>query len=392
YTGRGWRRQDTVVLKPWSANSTVQMGGKAATDDMNIAVFREASDHAFIFLPDGVKTIKRLPYRGLQDGHGDAYFNDSPSRRIRLLMTLDHSRNTFVTLAPPNLHESETRNIPSAVVAWVKTVLGNNHAPNQASMLALREALLQWDYDLNVRLDDDHPIASFIQNRRGHCELFATTLALAARSIGLAARVVNGYYGGEWNETGQFIIMRQQEAHSWTEVWLDGRWQAMDATPPSRWNLSAVRFPAFDDVWESIRLQWYRYVLEFENDDRRAFFNQLIQWFRASLPRLIFWATLLFSVWWAWQLWLQRRSVQRFQWQLRMVDRWLRYHGINRQPWQVIRHLKKPNALDDELWQQWLQDWESQCYHPQHTPWTARKLRGRLKELDAAIKSVHINQ
>ncbi len=384
YTGRGWQRQDTPMFKEWSANMTMHVGGKKAANDVTIAVFREASDHAFIFLPDGIKAMERLPYRGMQDAHGDAYFNNPPSRRLRLIMRLGYTHHSRMTLAPPTLREAETRHSPPAIAAWVKTVLGDTPSPNQASMMALRQALLQWTYDLNAPLDDAQPITSFIQNRRGHCELFATTLALAARNIGLPARVVNGYYGGKWNETGQFIIVRQQEAHSWTEVWLDGHWQAMDATPPSRWGLSAVRFPAFDDVWESVRLSWYRYVLEFENDDRRAFFNQLIQWFRAALPRLIFWGTVLFSLWWSWQLWQQRRSVRRFEWQLRIVDRWLRQHGIKRDSWQTVRSVKQPEGINTTEWQQWLQDWERQCYQPMATPWTSWVLRRRLKALDAS--------
>ena len=51
------------------------------------------------------------------------------------------------------------------------------------------------------------------------------------RAAGVPARVVTGYLGGEWNPVGGYLIVRQSEAHAWTEVWLDGQgWTRIDPT------------------------------------------------------------------------------------------------------------------------------------------------------------------
>ncbi len=51
------------------------------------------------------------------------------------------------------------------------------------------------------------------------------------RAAGVPARVVTGYLGGEWNPVGGYLIVRQSDAHAWTEVWLEGSgWTRIDPT------------------------------------------------------------------------------------------------------------------------------------------------------------------
>ncbi len=68
--------------------------------------------------------------------------------------------------------------------------------------------------------------------RAGFCEHYATALALLLRAAGIPARVAAGYLGGEWSDVGNYLIVRQSDAHAWTEAWIDGRWVTLDATPP----------------------------------------------------------------------------------------------------------------------------------------------------------------
>ena len=67
--------------------------------------------------------------------------------------------------------------------------------------------------------------------RRGFCGHFASAYATMMRAAGVPARVVTGYLGGEWNPVGGYLIVRQSDAHAWTEYWLDGRgWVRVDPT------------------------------------------------------------------------------------------------------------------------------------------------------------------
>lgn len=68
---------------------------------------------------------------------------------------------------------------------------------------------------------DVDPLEDFIANNtRGHCEYFAGALTLMLRSVGIPARIVVGYRGGEWNVVGSFYQVRQLNAHSWVEALL----------------------------------------------------------------------------------------------------------------------------------------------------------------------------
>jgi transglutaminase-like putative cysteine protease len=95
------------------------------------------------------------------------------------------------------------------------------------------------------------PMEDFVRNHRsGHCEMFASALTLMLRSQGIPARLVVGYYGGEYNAIGQYYEFTQRHAHAWVEAyirpqdcpqeWLDNRiasnrgaWVVLDPTPPS---------------------------------------------------------------------------------------------------------------------------------------------------------------
>jgi hypothetical protein len=94
-------------------------------------------------------------------------------------------------------------------------------------------------YTLEPPLLGDHPVDEFLfKTRAGFCEHYASAFAVLMRGAGIPARVVTGYQGGEINAFGNYMIVRQAEAHAWTEVWLKDRgWLRIDPTSaisPSR--------------------------------------------------------------------------------------------------------------------------------------------------------------
>lgn len=107
----------------------------------------------------------------------------------------------------------------------------------------------------------DQPLAGFLfDTRRGHCEFFATALAVMLRTRGVPARVVGGYYGGEPNPFADWVLVRQSDAHAWVEAWIDGRWVQLDATPASA-------APSGPSVLEALRdlasARWQALILDY---------------------------------------------------------------------------------------------------------------------------------
>ncbi len=68
-------------------------------------------------------------------------------------------------------------------------------------------------------------------SRRGYCEHYAAAFALLMRHLGIPSRLVVGYQGGVWNNAGDYLVVRQADAHAWTEVWRENRgWTRVDPT------------------------------------------------------------------------------------------------------------------------------------------------------------------
>jgi hypothetical protein len=144
------------------------------------------------------------------------------------------------------------------------------------------------------------------QGRVGFCEHYAASFATLMRLAKIPARVVVGYLGGEYNELGQFFLVRQADAHAWCEVWLDGSgWFRIDPTSvvaPDRVNLglssflerqaasgqaqlqqntltrTLARSKLFGDVrlaWQALNYAWDTSILSFDGERQASFLRQV---------------------------------------------------------------------------------------------------------------------
>ena len=115
------------------------------------------------------------------------------------------------------------------------------------------------------------PLEDFLFERRaGNCEYFAAALAVMARTLGIPARVVNGFQRGEWNPYGRYFMVRLRDAHSWVEVFVDGAgWVTLDPTPRDAGE--AAPAGASVALWfDALRMSWYRYVVTYSFHDQAA--------------------------------------------------------------------------------------------------------------------------
>ena len=132
--------------------------------------------------------------------------------------------------------------------------------------------------------------------KRGFCEHYSSAFVVLMRSLGIPARVVTGYQGGELNPIDGFVTVRQSDAHAWSEVWLKGRgWVRVDPTAavaPVRVDraLEEARKAEFDRdapfassdwlrVWrfnmEAVQNSWNQWILSYSLDRQRALVGML---------------------------------------------------------------------------------------------------------------------
>ena len=124
------------------------------------------------------------------------------------------------------------------------------------------------------------PLADFLFNvKTGHCEYFSTAMAVMLRTRGVAARVVNGFLPGEYNEAAGAYTVRQSDAHSWVEVYFPETrsWVTFDPTPsagrvePVRTGLTAQ----LQKYAEALELVWFQYVVGYDKQEQRSLATSL---------------------------------------------------------------------------------------------------------------------
>ncbi|MCW8857077.1 MAG: DUF3488 and transglutaminase-like domain-containing protein [Kangiella sp.] len=111
-----------------------------------------------------------------------------------------------------------------------------------------------YHYTLLPKIIEQNVIDGFwFGSREGYCEHYASAFVFIMRAAGIPARVVTGYQGGEYNPYGDYYIVRQKDAHAWTEVWLEGEgWRRVDPTAaihPSRVDDSLLNQTSSRDDW-----------------------------------------------------------------------------------------------------------------------------------------------
>ena len=132
-----------------------------------------------------------------------------------------------------------------------------------------------YGYSLEMKAHGPDPLSDFLFNvKQGHCEYFATAMAVMLRTQGVATRVVNGFLPGEYNEAAGAFTVRQSDAHSWVEVYFPqtNSWVTFDPTP-SAGRTSRERkglAGALSKYSEALELLWFQYVVGYDKQEQRS--------------------------------------------------------------------------------------------------------------------------
>jgi transglutaminase-like putative cysteine protease len=140
----------------------------------------------------------------------------------------------------------------------------------------------QFRYSLHLTTVDFNidPVLDFLVNTKsGHCGYYASGLTLLLRSVGIPARMVNGFKGGDWNDLAQVLSVRQKHAHSWVEALIprepgqEPTWVALDPTPGAERNEVVARVGGiatnFRQFTDFVRYVWTFYIVGYNSDRQR---------------------------------------------------------------------------------------------------------------------------
>ena len=289
FTGRGWRkslearRSTRNVL---SERGFFQLGTTSAIHRLTTQTFFvEPLESAVLFAAHRSIAIQGdLPFVRMD---GDGSLQSSRHEFERIIYKAISDRNE-----PPadQLRRDMDRypagferyqQLPSTldlrISSLANAILINARARNRYDAAKAIEAELQtkFGYSLQMKATGADPLADFLFNvKAGHCEYFSTAMAVMLRTRGVAARVVNGFLPGEYNDTAGAYTVRQSDAHSWVEVYFpeSGAWVTFDPTPaagrtePTRTGLAA----SLHKFAEALELIWFQYVVGYDQQEQRT--------------------------------------------------------------------------------------------------------------------------
>ncbi|WP_168012437.1 transglutaminaseTgpA domain-containing protein [Halomonas salinarum] len=240
---------------------------------------------------------------------GDGTVEGLTSLSSRGLVTLKSSGEapSFADPAGRAWHTLLPQGRNPRTLALAKALWRDAEGDPQAYLAAVMARFAQAPYRYTLeppRLTGEHRVDAFLfDSRAGYCAHYASATAMLARAVGIPARVVAGFQGGERHPDGHLTV-RDYDAHAWVEVWREGSWRRLDPTAviaPERIEqgpaalsdgseafladarLSALRFR---DVawlnsarlaWERLEYRWQRQVVGYERGHREALMAQLKQ-------------------------------------------------------------------------------------------------------------------
>jgi len=156
------------------------------------------------------------------------------------------------------------------------------------------ERYLQTHYGYTLQLSRKvprDPLAEFLfERKQGHCEYFASSMAIMLRTLHIPSRIVNGFRTGEFNDLTSQYLIRASDAHSWVEAYFpDYGWVSFDPTPagPSEASTGWRRFRLYADAMASF---WREWVINYDLSHQQHLAFNTTHSGRELLQNLLAWA------------------------------------------------------------------------------------------------------
>jgi len=172
-------------------------------------------------------------------------------------------------------------------------------ASNNYDKAVALERYLQSHYGYTLQLPRSpvaDPLANFLfERKQGHCEYFASSMAVMLRTLRIPSRVVNGFRSDEFNDlTGNYVV-RAKDAHSWVEAYFPGYgWITFDPTPggtvgsPQGWGRAMLYLDAATSFWR----EW---VISYDSSHQYILGRSVVSGTRGSWERARMWARLRYA-------------------------------------------------------------------------------------------------
>jgi transglutaminase-like putative cysteine protease len=285
YDGRSWARtnqQSRLLTEQSQSGRLVKLLRFPEPErDAKMRIDLDPIEPPIVFLPnDAVAITLPAPASALPSGKAQLYFGNEGTLYYR--SPDERGLRYEVSLAGPNDRRAEPLTaterarylalppLPDRITELAERWTAGITDPREQARRVETHLRTEFAYDLDSPSGGaKNPLDHFLfESRRGHCEFYSTAMAVILRVRGVPTRNVTGFVGGTFNRFSQNYAVRQGDAHSWVEVYLDDTgWTRFDPTPPSgatpRSDLNGA-LVVVRDLLEALGQRWNRHVIGYD--------------------------------------------------------------------------------------------------------------------------------
>ena len=294
FDGHFWSKpREQFVLRRWPDNSFAipQLQDASLSSRLKPATAHEQIIHYRVLMePIGTNVFFLAPWaRSVSGGYGllaadsgGAVYNFDAQRAVSR-----YEADSDIATPPVEQLRATGLDVPPQIAAaYLRLPAVDPRVPRLATQItatahnnydkaaALERYLrTRFGYTLDMpRTPPKDPIANFLfERRQGHCEYFASSMAVMLRTLGIPSRVVNGFRSDEFNDLTENYVVRAKDAHAWVEAYFPGYgWQTFDPTPggapntPQGWARVGLYVDAMASFWRDWIVSYdssHQYVL-----------------------------------------------------------------------------------------------------------------------------------
>lgn len=293
FDGRNWYKTDRkhYSLRPSPDEEYWLRPLERSGDPVRYQILLEPLATTTLFGPHQVRAVSGRLQGGLQIDSDDSIYMQVQTLRRTQYQVLSEIPKRTQMLNVSALQEAVpaqigTRNsstylqLPRNLDARITQLAGDITAKGNSIVekASLVESYLKANYKYTLNLTWNpgaQPVSTFLfEAKAGHCEYFASSMAILLRAAGIPTRLVNGFLMGEYNSIGGDYIIRQSDAHSWVEVYVPGRgWMEFDPTPPDPNHREMDLATQLSHYLDAMELYWNSYILIYDSGAQLQLFR-----------------------------------------------------------------------------------------------------------------------
>ena len=279
FDGKSWSQSEEVKVSKFRK----QFSGLIVVDTENKInpakqeIITQPLDTDVVFAADRPVAFKDIPYNRIWSVN-DSYYHDGLfSKNTKYLAYSD------IYEPDVNLLINGKYTVPEEIMYLYGRKLNSSEKISELADELYNPELSVYENAENIRIflidnlnytrvldqsTSKPPLEQFLfENKEGHCEYFASSMVILLREMGIPSRLVTGFMGGQYNDLGNYFLIRESDAHAWVEVYFPTHgWVIFDPTPADSTQLYSINMLLTS--FEYLRYRWNKYIIDFDQKDQ----------------------------------------------------------------------------------------------------------------------------